>query len=378
MFLPHPMERFMYQPSLDQKFMLMALAEGEKGRLTSAPNPWVGCILVKKGKVIAAAHHQKAGSPHAEVLALEKAQGSAHGSTAYVTLEPCSHHGKTPPCVEALIRAKVSRVVVALQDPDPKVSGQGLMLLQKAGIDLSLGIEKKAAETSLKTYLHQRKKGRPYCIVKSAMSLDGKIAAQDKSSQWITEKPARKDVHLLRRSCQAILIGSETALQDKPSLTVRHVPLEPANAPLRVLLDSHGRVPVEGPLFDTSLAPTLVFTSEQTSVEKQKEWKQAGASVATAPLKQKGLCLQSILQDLGQRGVLSALIEGGAFLHSSFLEQGFADQMTLYMGGCLLGNKGSPLFHCESPPSIALAQRWNLVGVKQLGADLCATYEPKG
>ncbi|MGH9026374.1 MAG: bifunctional diaminohydroxyphosphoribosylaminopyrimidine deaminase/5-amino-6-(5-phosphoribosylamino)uracil reductase RibD, partial [Acidimicrobiia bacterium] len=241
----------------DRDFVELAVALGERGRRTAPPNPWVGCVIVDGGEVVGAGFHHRPGAAHAEVAALRAAGGRSRGSTAFVTLEPCAHHGRTPPCAEALVAAGVARVVVAVRDPDPRVSGRGIRALEEAGVAVDVGPGADAAARSLRSYLHHRRTGRAFALVKVATSLDGRTAAADGSSQWITGPEARADGHRLRAESQAVIVGAGTALADRPALTARDVTPAVERQPLRVLLDARGRVPAEGPMFDVTRAPTL-------------------------------------------------------------------------------------------------------------------------
>lgn len=347
-------------------FMRWAIQLGEKGRCTAPPNPWVGCVLVKDGEIIAEGYHAAAGKPHAEIVALEKAGPLAKGATAYVSLEPCSHHGRTAPCVHALIAAGIKQVIIPLLDPDPRVSGTGVAALREAGIDVVVGMAQEEASRSLAPYLFQRRTKRPYCLLKSAMSLDGRTAAADGTSQWITGEEARRDVHFLRAESQAILVGSRTALTDNPRLTVRDFPY-PIKQPLRVLLDRQGRVPAQGPLADMTLAPTLVFTSSSPAKDA---WERCGAEVYFSP----AITLKDILEELGKREIIQLLVEGGSALHAAFLKENLVNQFTLYMGNCLLGSHGHPLIPDFPIATLSEAPRWSLESVRRFGNDLRLDY----
>lgn len=335
-------------------FMERAIALGEHGRITAPPNPWVGCVIAKEGRIVGEGYHHTAGEAHAEVVALRQAGSEARGATAYVTLEPCCHYGRTPPCVKALIEADIAHVVIGVEDPDPRVSGKGIEALKAAGIRITTGISQEQAAASLQPYLHYRKTGMPYCVGKAAISIDGRTAAADRSSQWITSESARKDAHLLRAQSQAILVGANTARYDQPSLNVRNVFPMPPVQPLRVVLDSSGTVPHEGPLFDQTIAKTVVFSSavpknplcEVIHVHKHD--------------------LRQVLKLLGERGVMQLMIEGGATILGSFLKASLIDQLVLYMGPCVLGEKGIPLFQGVPIPNIENAPRLKLRDVAKI------------
>jgi diaminohydroxyphosphoribosylaminopyrimidine deaminase/5-amino-6-(5-phosphoribosylamino)uracil reductase len=358
--------------------MAQAVALGERGRETSAPNPWVGCVVVRDGRIIGQGYHRRAGEPHAEAHALCQAGEMARGATAYVTLEPCAHYGRTPPCVEALVRSGVARVVVGVLDPDEHVSGRGVADLRAAGIEVEVGVGAPTVAESLAPYLHQRRTGRAYAVLKAAISLDGRTAAADGSSQWISGPAARADAHSLRARSQAILVGSGTALADRPTLTVRDAGRMPERQPLRVLLDASGCVPASGPLFDPDLAPTLVMTSETVDRAAVRAWCAAGADVEILPRAADGpgVDLTCALEGLGRRGVLQVLVEGGARIHAGFARAGLIDRLVLYMGPRTLGAEGRPLLAGPGPRSLADADRWHLVDVRRVGEDVRLEYAP--
>ncbi|KAF3362440.1 Riboflavin biosynthesis protein RibD [Chlamydiales bacterium STE3] len=339
--------------SFDQQMMLKAIQLGELSRSIAPPNPWVGCIIVKNSKVIGQGATRKIGGAHAEIVALEQAGTHAQGATAYVSLEPCCHHGRTPPCVASLIKYKVARVVVALLDPDSKVNGRGIEQLRQAGIEVVTGIAEREAAISLKPYLYQRKMHLPFVIAKSACSLDGRIAAQDGSSKWISSEAARQDAQVLRKNSQAILIGCRTAIEDSPRLTVR-IPHE--QKPLRVILDSRGILKAQGPLFDPTLADTLVITTSQTAQLKIEEWREAGALVKKVASDANGkVCLKETLELLNQKGIMQVLCEGGSTIIGSLFKEQLINQFVAYVSPCFLGEKGLPLIKGLSIPNIAKA-----------------------
>lgn len=363
----------MSSPLRHFSFMQQAIEEGLKGRDTAPPNPWVGCVIVKDGQVIGRGHHHSPGNPHAEPQALQAAGPQASGATAYVTLEPCNHTGRTPPCTEALIAAGIQQVVVGLLDPDPRVRGSGIRRLREAGIEVIEGVCGEQISDLMAAYLHQRRTGLPWVVVKTAMSLDGRTAAADGSSQWITCPEARQDVHRLRAASQAIMVGADTAIQDQPALTAREV--DCAVQPLRVLIDSRGRVPASGPLFDADLAPTCVFTTQKCSKERQQQYLAQGAEVVVVDADRVGrVDLVHVLKELADRGVLQLMVEGGATLHSSLLAEKLTNQLAVYMGPKLLGLDGHPAFHEPRPQSLDEAARLRLVGLTRLGDSVRMDY----
>jgi diaminohydroxyphosphoribosylaminopyrimidine deaminase/5-amino-6-(5-phosphoribosylamino)uracil reductase len=366
-------------PRFEEEVMAEAVALGEQGRLTAPPNPWVGSIVVRGGEVVGRGFHRAPGEPHAEIVALAQAGRRARGATVFVTLEPCVHVGRTPPCVPALVEAGVARVVVAVGDPDPRVRGRGLEQLRAAGVAVEAGVGAAAAAASLAPYLHHRRTGRPLCLLKAAVSLDGRTAAADGSSRWITGPEARADAHRLRAESQAVVVGAGTALADRPALTAREVEPAPPRQPLRVLLDARGRVPAEGPLFDPALAATLVLTTAAAPQEAVKAWLEAGADVEELPPDRGdggGVDLSAALGVLGGRGILQVMVEGGAFLHGALVRAGLADRMILYVGGRLLGEAGRPLLAGPGPSTIDEAPYWRIVSRRPLGPDVRLDCEP--
>ncbi|HEY4396205.1 MAG TPA: bifunctional diaminohydroxyphosphoribosylaminopyrimidine deaminase/5-amino-6-(5-phosphoribosylamino)uracil reductase RibD [Acidimicrobiia bacterium] len=361
----------------DSDLIARAVDLGEHGRRTASPNPWVGCVVVdEQGAIAGEEWHRRPGTPHAEAHALEAAGERARGGTAYVTLEPCSHQGRTPSCADALIAAGVRRVVVALEDPDARVSGRGLARLRAAGLDVEVGPGAAAARRSLAPYLHHRRTGRAWCLVKTAMSLDAKTAAPDGSSRWITGAAARADAHRLRAESQAVVIGAGAALADDPSLTARDLDPPLDGQPLRVLLDARGRVPASGPLFDVALAPTLVVTTEAAPSETVDAWRAAGAKVETVPAAPGGVDLEATLDLLGRRDVLQAMVEGGATVHGALLAAGLVDRVVAYVAPKVLGPRGLPAFGVPDVDTIADADAWRLLSATSMDDDVRLEYEP--
>lgn len=355
-----------------QFFMRWAITLGEKGRITAPPNPWVGCVIVFDGEIVGEGYHRSAGSAHAEIIALEAAGKKAKGATVYVSLEPCCHHGMTPPCVDALIESGIARVVIPFIDPDTHVSGKGVEKLKAAGIAVTVGVCAEEAKLCLRPYLTHRRTGLPFCLLKAASSLDGRVAAKDRSSKWITEEEARADVHLLRAQSQAILIGVGTAITDQPELTVRAIEVD--KQPLRVLVDALGKVPATGPLFDPLKAKTLIFTSSQCDKNRMQQWQETGAEVEIVSCEKSHLNLKEVLASLGRRAVLQVMVEGGSTLHSSFIQQKMANHLTLYVGSCILGAEALPLFSGISSPMISDAVRPCLETVRRFGPDVRLDY----
>jgi diaminohydroxyphosphoribosylaminopyrimidine deaminase/5-amino-6-(5-phosphoribosylamino)uracil reductase len=361
----------------DDDAMARALALGATARRRSAPNPWVGCVIVRDGEVVGVGATEPPGGAHAEVVALRETGPRAKGATAYVTLEPCAHQGRTGPCADALIDAGLSRVVIATSDPDEHVDGRGAARLRAAGVEVVEGVQEREARSLLAPYLHHRQTGRAYCVVKAATSLDGRIAAADGSSQWITSAAARADAHALRADSQAVVIGAGTAIADRPSLTVRDVEPAPRVAPLRVVLDATGRVAPDGPLFDPQLAPTLVITTDRAPSATLDAWRAAGAKVESVDpaASGNGVDLHTALHVLGRFGVLQAMVEGGAALHGALLEAQLVDRVVAYVAPGLLGARGKSGYGTDGPTSIEAFERWQLVDVRRIGDDVRLDYE---
>jgi diaminohydroxyphosphoribosylaminopyrimidine deaminase / 5-amino-6-(5-phosphoribosylamino)uracil reductase len=356
-------------------WMRRALDLAVLGRGTTSPNPMVGAVLVRAGEVVGEGWHRAPGEPHAEVLALHRAGPRAAGATCYVTLEPCAHHGRTPPCAAALIAAGVTSVVAAIEDPDPNVRGQGFARLRAAGVRVEVGVGAAEAEAQNAAFLLHRRQGRPRVTLKAAASLDGKVAAPDGTSQWITGEDARADAHRLRAEADAVAVGAGTALADDPRLTVR-LPGWTGRQPLRVLIDATGRTgPANLHLFDGA-APTLVASTAAAPSRALQAWAAAGAEVLVCPdapaaTGETGVDLAFLAKALGERGVLELLVEGGPRLHASFWEAGLADRLVWYLAPLVIGGDGAPgLLPAAGARTLAAARALRVESVERLGPDL--------
>jgi diaminohydroxyphosphoribosylaminopyrimidine deaminase/5-amino-6-(5-phosphoribosylamino)uracil reductase len=364
----------------DDDAMARAVALAATARRHTAPWPAVGAVIVRDGEVVGeGATGRFPTGPHAEVAALRAAGSRAQGATAYVTLEPCDHHGNTPPCTGALIDAGIARVVIALEDPDLRVSGRGIERLRAAGIEVATDVGGADAAHSLAAYLHHRRTGRPLVVAKTAQSLDARVTAADGGSRWITSEVARADAHELRADSQAIVVGAGTALVDQPALTVRGVDDRPARPPVRVVLDARGRVPAHGPLFDMSLAPTLVVTTAGASHEAVDAWIHAGAKVETVPSADsagdRGVDLDATFRLLGAEGVLQALVEGGPTLIGACLTGRHVQRLVMYVAPLVLGTRGRAAFELTGPSTLAGARPYELVASRVTGPDVRLDYE---
>ncbi len=367
---PHPTppsrERFVVD---DEAYIARALALAERGRGLVSPNPMVGAVVVRDGKVVGEGWHGGPGKPHAEVVALREAGDVARGATLYTTLEPCDHFGRTPPCTESILSAGVARVVSAAGDPNPMVDGRGLARLSAAGIDVRQGPLAGEAERLNEAYVKHVRTGLPFVTWKMAATLDGKVAARDGTSRWITGEAARADVHRLRAAADAIVVGAGTALADDPSLTVRDPGYRGAPV-LRVVVDARGRVPETGQVFDRS-APTLVATTEASPRERREAWRRAGAEVVVYGPEGDLVPPRALLADLGKRDVQGLLLEGGPTLAWAFVEEGLVDNLVLYLGPGLVGGTDAPgILGGRGFAPIAEALQVEIASFDRVGSDL--------
>ena len=352
----------------DHALMARALALAERGRDTATPNPNVGCVIATAGRVIGEGWHARAGEAHAEAMALAACRESPEGATAYVTLEPCSHHGRTPPCADALAAARVARVVAALEDPNPLVMGRGLAMLRVAGIRVESGLLAAQARETHRGFLARMSRGRPWLRIKSAASLDGRIALANGESQWITGEAARRDVHALRaRSC-AMLTGIGTVLRDDPELTVRHVPC--SRQPRRVVIDSRLDLPVSARIL--SGEPPLVLTVSEDRARREA-LEARGAEVVVVPAEGAKTDLAAVARLLAERGFNEVTVETGAKLNGSLLRAGVVDEIVLYLAPMLLGDAAQGLFALPAFEQLGEAIRPRIVDIRAVGEDVRIT-----
>jgi diaminohydroxyphosphoribosylaminopyrimidine deaminase/5-amino-6-(5-phosphoribosylamino)uracil reductase len=324
-------------PTDDERWMDVALTLAKNGK--PSPNPHVGAVVVKDGEIVASAHHERAGTDHAEVAALRAAGEKAKGASLYVTLEPCNHHGRTPPCTDAIVASKVARVVVGCRDPNPHVEGQGAEKLRAAGIEVVIGVREEKANAWIAPWAKHITVGLPYVSLKLALSLDGRIATRTGESKWVTGPDARAKVHLLRAKSDGIAIGIGTALADDPRLTVRDAP---GNSPLRIIFDTKLRLPPASRLVQTAReTPTLVLCGLDAPPEAEEQLASHGVECLRSPLSAEGrLDVLAALRSLAQRGIVSLMVEGGAELAGSFLAGRFADELHVFVAPILLGPRG--------------------------------------
>lgn len=363
----------------DERYMQLALTLAEAAQGQTGMNPAVGCVVVKDGRIVGLGAHLRQGEAHAEVHALNMAGSEAEGSTVYVTLEPCSHYGRTPPCAERLIRENVSRVVIAVQDPNPKVAGRGIAMLREHGVDVTVGVLEERASALNEVFFHNVAAGRPFVAVKTAATLDGRTAAPTGDSKWITNEASRAFVHELRHSYQAIMAGIGTVLADDPKLTARGEG-PPRRQPLRVIVDSRLRTPPEA----AALAPradewpnALILTTTAAPEPNRIALRRRGAEIIDCgggPHVELSLALQ----ELGKRGIASVLVEGGGTLSGALLAAGLVDKVYAFVAPKIIGSGGPANFEFPGFPWMKDAIVLERTTVRTFGSDvLIEGYPPK-
>jgi diaminohydroxyphosphoribosylaminopyrimidine deaminase/5-amino-6-(5-phosphoribosylamino)uracil reductase len=354
----------------DSAMMARALRLATMGQYTAHPNPMVGCVLAREGEIVGEGWHELAGEAHAEINALRMAGDAARGSTAYVTLEPCVHHGKTPPCVDALIAAGIAAVVVALEDPFRKVSGRGLRALADAGISVRKGLMRTSVEKQLEGFISRNVRGRPLLRVKIAASMDGCTAMADGQSQWITGPEARADVQHLRARSGAVMTGIGTVLADDPSLTVREASADTrGRQPLRVILDSKLRTPVSARML-TLPGATLIYCCSDNHGEALSA---AGAEVVMCGDQEGQVSLPLVLEDLASRGVNELLVEAGPTLAGKLLEAQLVDELVIYQAPHIMGSETRGMFRTPAWTGLADRQALRITDLRRVGRDLRIT-----
>jgi diaminohydroxyphosphoribosylaminopyrimidine deaminase / 5-amino-6-(5-phosphoribosylamino)uracil reductase len=337
---------------------------------SASPNPRVGAVIVRDGHVIGRGAHRGRGTPHAETIALSGVD--ATGATLYVTLEPCSFHGRTPPCAPAVVAAGIQRAVVGMEDPDDRVHGRGLAVLREAGMEVIVGVLEDASRRLNAAFIHHRTTGLPMVVLKLALTLDGRLAAPDGSSRWITSPATRLFVHEERARSDAVLVGAGTVVADDPALSVRDV--VGARQPVRVVVDTAGRVSPSAALFtSTDVAPVIIATTDASSHETQTAWKEAGAEVLVLDGSEEGVDLHRLLHELGGREVLQVLCEGGAELATSLLRHDLVDRLELHYGSKMTGD--GPAIGDLGVTSMDGAVAWNLTNVARVQGDLLVSFE---
>jgi len=357
----------------DHEFMARALRLARKGLYTTTPNPRVGCVIVKDGVVVGEGWHARAGEAHAEIFALNAAGAKARGATAYITLEPCSHHGRTPPCADALIEAGVARVVAAMRDPNPQVGGNGQEKLRAAGVACEDGLMQAEAQELNIGFVSRMTRGRPWVRLKVAASLDGKTALNNGRSQWITGPEARRDGHVWRARACAILTGAGTVRDDDPRLNVRDV--ETSRQPLRVVVDSHLETPLRARLLEGGNVLLAATGDAGTDTAKIADLRAAGAEVIVLPNPQGKVDLPRLLQALAGRGVNELHVEAGHKLNGSLLREGLVDELLMYFAPTLLGS-GREMFPLPELTDLSGRHDLRIVDLRRVGADIRILARP--
>ena len=355
----------------DHACMARALRLAERGLYSTSPNPRVGCVIVRDGQVVGEGWHERAGGPHAEVHALRAAGKAARGAAVYVTLEPCSHHGRTPPCAHALIDAGVARVVAAMRDPYPQVSGRGIELLTLAGIRVEVGLMQAEARALNPGFIARMTRGRPWVRVKTAASLDGKTALQSGASKWITGEVARADVQRWRARACAILTGVGTVLADDPHLNVRGV--DTPRQPMRVIVDGRLDTPPAARILDGG---GVLIACAVEHGERRRALEAAGAEVLRLPGGEGRVDLPALLTELARRGVNELHVEAGARLNGALLEAGLVDEWLAYFAPVVLGHDARGLFQLPALTDMAGRRNFRLEDIRRLGRDLRLTLRP--
>lgn len=374
------MQKRMKQPiKEDQAFMRLALREARKGVGRTSPNPLVGAVVILDGVVVGKGFHKKAGTPHAEVHALRDAGDLAKNATIYVTLEPCNHTGRTPPCTHRILESGIKRVVVGMVDPNPLVAGTGCTFLEENGVEVSGLVLEEECKAINRPFLKYITTGLPWVIMKAGCSLDGKLAASDGKCAWITGPESRREVHRIRDRVDAILIGIDTALNDDPSLTTR-LDHKKGQDPTRVILDTHLRLTPQSKMLTLqSSVPTLVFCGTGADILKIDRLKKAGAQVYQVGLQDGRLDLGHVLKKLGELQLNSVLVEGGCGIHTSFLQEGLVDQVSLFMAPLFLGQESIPVVGDLNITDVHQGKRFKLNRVKRFGDDVFVEgfFEPR-
>ena len=358
----------------DRRFMALALALGRRGQGQCWPNPAVGCVLVRDGRIIARGHTQPGGRPHAEQVALARAGVRARGATAYVSLEPCAHHGATPPCAGALIEAGVARVVAPLADPDPRVSGAGFAMLRAAGVEVTTGVLADQAASDLAGFFSKITQGRPLVTLKLAASFDGRIATASGQSQWITGLRARRLVHHLRARHDAVMVGAGTVRADDPMLTVREMGV--SHQPVRVVVSRRLDLPRDGRLAASAhKVPLWLCHGPDADAERCAAWAALGARLLPCAPNGRQLDMRAVLAALAARGLTRVFCEGGAALAAALLAGGLADALVGFTAGLAIGAEGMPMVGALGISALEEAERFRLVEARQVGEDVMHRWQ---
>lgn len=356
----------------DEQYMRMALSLARKGLGTTSPNPMVGAVLVKGGKIVGKGYHKKAGGHHAEVAAVHDAKEETKGSALYINLEPCVHYGKTPPCTDAIIQAGIKKVVVSMLDPNPQVNGKGVQTLRKSGIEVKVGMLEEEARALNEAFIVSMERKRPFFTMKAAVSLDGKIATKTCDSRWISNEESRKHVDALRSVSDGTMVGINTVIADNPLLVPKMT--RPKKIPVRLILDSKLRIPLACDMVKTSEKyTTWIFTSEESRADKEVKLKSMGIDVIRVPRDENGrVSLRHICDELYKRGIVSVLVEGGGEVNSALLREGLIDKIVLFYAPIFIGGKGAfNLIGGKGIDFLKDAYRIDIVRLKRFKDDIC-------
>ena len=352
----------------DEHWMKRVLRLAEKGRGRTSPNPMVGAVLVKNGKIVGEGYHVRAGTDHAEIIALKQAGEKARGATLYLNLEPCTHYGRTPPCAPAVIEAKVKRAVIGMEDPNPSVSGKGLESLKRAGLNVAVGILEKECRRLNEAFCKYITKREPFVILKAAATLDGKIATRDGDSKWISGETSRRFVHRMRDQVDGVVVGIGTVLKDDPQLTAR---IKKGRDPYRVILDSQLRIPEEAKVIGNSPSKTIVATTELGDKGKIERLETKGVRVLIIPSQKGRVDLRTFLSKLGEMEMMSLLVEGGSQVNGSFLDEDLIDKILLFLSPKLIGDKEAlGIFGGSGKATLKETIPLNGLRVRRMGEDI--------
>lgn len=360
------------QTQTDAKFMRLALEEAAKARGQTSPNPMVGCVVVRDGQIIARGHHSRAGEDHAEVVALRAAGESAKGAELYVSLEPCSHFGRTPPCVNAVVSSGIRRVVAAMIDPDPRVSGRGMRILEEAGIETVVGVCEDEARRLNEGFISRITRQRPFITVKLAMSLDGKIATRSGDSQWISGEKSRQLVHELRAATNAITVGPGTAMFDNPRLTARSAGRISESTPARYVVEGRHRLALDAHVFRTDEAPTTLFSTHDIEAQREEALEHRGVKLVRVNAPDDPLGVRSVVGHAYADGAATLLVEGGAGYAGAYFDAGLVDRLVLFVAPLVIGGQSAiSAIGGLGALSVEHAARALRMRTRQIGDDLC-------
>jgi len=360
---------------MDMKYMKRALTLARKGIGRTSPNPAVGCVIVKGGAIIGEGWHRKAGTPHAEIHALNMAGDAARGADLYVTLEPCCHTGATPPCSEALINSGVSRVIAGMRDPNPRVSGGGFSALNQAGIETVCGVLEDACRAINLPFIKHITTGLPYVTYKCAMTLDGKIASITGNSRWISCEESRKYVHRMRANNDAVMVGIDTILADNPQLTVRHVK---GRNPVRIVVDSTLRTPASVEILSDALAMKTIIATTVEELETHRYYLDIGATVLVCNALEGRVDLHDLLDKLGKLGIQSVLLEGGSRLAGDALTRGLIDECVFFYAPKVIGSDGFSPFAITGITDMSHSLAFSNLSMRRMGTDFLVNARPEG